>query len=116
MTANSAWRASSRSKPMSERMPTIFSDWPDRASIIAWLGDSRVVLAVDEPWMVSVSARAATPAMSRANPEVQTRDHSERRRQTIRHGNTQSVAGGDADKRREPNGALRRLELESPGN
>ena len=58
MTANSAWRANSRSKPISDRMPTIFSDWPDKASIIAWLGVRILALNVDEPWMVSVSARA----------------------------------------------------------
>ena len=49
MTANSAWRPSSRSRPMSDRMLTILSDCPDSASIVAWLGVSRVVLAVDEP-------------------------------------------------------------------
>jgi hypothetical protein len=35
ITANSDWPAKSRSSPMSERMLTIFSDWPDMASIIA---------------------------------------------------------------------------------
>jgi hypothetical protein len=31
---------------------------------MAWWGVRRLVLAVEEPWIVKVSARAATPAMS----------------------------------------------------
>ena len=49
IAANSACPARSRKSPMSERMPTIFSDWPDSASMIAWFGVSSVALKVEEP-------------------------------------------------------------------
>ena len=49
MTANSAWRAKSRSRPISDRMPTIFNDWPDSASIIDSLGVRILALNVDDP-------------------------------------------------------------------